>query len=311
VREAVALAETPVDGAMLPVATSAFGSDPRPAQSATCAEEQAYCAAFRAEHAKAANLIEIGPVESTRAARMRETAHAAKVFCGQLELDAAPPFINTEVTRESDGMRVRPAPVVRAANAQRAAAASRAFRVKGRHQAKLFKIRDAWLKSGRIGRARVALALALAFMVETVKEDGSIKLRMVQAHNESNERTIGSALPMPDPEAILEDLSGGKLFMAVDAASGFHALPLMEGSGQNCCITFGDGVAYEPSFLPMGVAVAPQHYGAQLSQVFTRVRVFIDDIAGSAGARGDVGGGFWSRRPSSTSLSQRPSRRSV
>jgi hypothetical protein len=288
VREAVALAEEPVDGVMLPLATSAFGPEPRPARSATCAEEQAYCAEFRAEHAKAADLVEIGPVESARAARMRETAHAAQVFCGPLELEAAPPFINTEVTRKSDGMRVRPAPVVRAANAQRAAAASRAFRIRDRHRAKLFKIRDAWLKSGRIRLARTALALAQAFMVETVKEDGSIKLRMVQAHNESNERTIGSALPMPDPEAILEDLSSGKLFMAVDAASGFHALPLMEGSGQNCCITFGDGVAYEPSFLPMGVAVAPQHYGAQMSQVFTRttprwrVRVFIDDIAGSA-----------------------------
>lgn len=274
-------------GVSLPMEMSAFARPAAATRPATCPEELAYNEAFKVKHKGAHEEVTVGDGLSQAAvSKLRAMAAASGQFAFKLGDEEMPPFIDTMVCRESDGARVDPAMIVAKADASASKAPPRVFHTK--HRELLLSIRDHWLKSGRIRAARAPLAVANAFVVELVKDDGSLKLRIVQAHNDSNEKTLGSAFAMPDMSQILGVVSGGTFFMAADAASGYHAMPLAAGCGPNCCITFGDGGVFEPCFLPQGVAIAPQHFGEQLRRVFERttpawrVRVYIDDVIGSA-----------------------------
>jgi hypothetical protein len=275
-------------GVSLPMSCSAFAEPQQAARSATEPSEVEFNRRFKEENKEAARSVTFGPACEGDGSFLQMCLES-RVFAHSHD-HHLPPLMNTEVVSD-DGVRISPAPIILAAGASRSAAARRPYHIRGDDAAFLEETRRTWLAEGRIRPARNPTAAAHAFVVRKTKEDGSVKRRLVQAHNESNDKTLGSAFPMPDPTAILNDLAAGRYFCAFDALAGFHGMPLARGSGPNCCIVFDDGVLYEPCILPMGTATAPQHFGEQMRRVFEhsapawRVRVFQDDIMGSADSR--------------------------
>ena len=108
------------------------------------------------------------------------------------------------------------------------------------------------------------------------------KLRMVCDYRRINQITKVDAHPLPDVEAILQQLGDMKYFSTVDFCSGYFQCPLDDSAREALAITTHLGL-FEWTCTPFGPASAPSHFtrcvGAMLAGMTWRCAMsFIDDV---------------------------------
>ena len=108
------------------------------------------------------------------------------------------------------------------------------------------------------------------------------KLRMVCDFRRVNHVTKVDAHPLPDIEAILQQLGKMKYFSCVDLCAGFHQVPLEDDTIPMTAITTHVGI-FEWLVTPFGIASAPSHFTRCVSALlagmtYRNAMSFIDDI---------------------------------
>ena len=108
------------------------------------------------------------------------------------------------------------------------------------------------------------------------------KLRMVCDYRRVNQATKLDAHPLPDLEAILQQLGEMKYFSAVDLCSGYHQIALEENSRERSAITTHLGL-FEWQVVPFGLGGAPSHFSRCMNALLSGMNyrnaiAFIDDV---------------------------------
>ena len=279
-------AQAQTHGAPLPAAVSGAAGRPEPAGDHDDPAEVAYRSEFRKVNAEAHKRVVYGDADvspATLAALKAVSSEFAAVFADKAvceERGLKPPFMQTR-----GDSPIKPMVLVARPGMEAATGAQRTY--KSRDDEYLQKELGALVDTGRVVEPNLVASVANAFIVKTVDAKGNVKRRCVQAHLSSNQLTVPSALPMPNPDEQKREIAKGKYFIVADALEGFTAMPLAVGSGALACMAFGDKVV-EPRYIPMGVSAAPQHFNQCLNAAFSKKTehwqclVFIDDVFASA-----------------------------
>lgn len=112
------------------------------------------------------------------------------------------------------------------------------------------------------------------------KKDGS--LRLVIDYRRLNKITIKDNFPLPIIDSLLDSLGGAKIFTTLDAASGYHQIPMHKDSMAKTGFITPQGT-FEFQVMPFGLTSAPATYQRTMTNLLGEyigkfVFVFIDDI---------------------------------
>ncbi|KAG1445016.1 hypothetical protein G6F56_010064 [Rhizopus delemar] len=154
---------------------------------------------------------------------------------------------------------------------------SKPFRLTWDEQDQLAKELDEMIKANLI-RPSKGVWSSPCFFIR--KKDGS--LRLVIDYRRLNKLTIKDTYPLPMIDTLLDSMAGATVFTTLDAASGYHQVPMDSGSMDKTGFITPLGT-YEFQVMPFGLTSAPATYqrmmvellGPFLSQF---VMVFIDDV---------------------------------
>ncbi|CAK1595240.1 unnamed protein product [Parnassius mnemosyne] len=97
-----------------------------------------------------------------------------------------------------------------------------------------------------------------------------------------NNKTIKEHYPLPRIEDQLDLLSGSKLFITLDLASGYYQIPIEEGSRDKTAFVTPDG-QFEYTRMPFGLVNAPSVFQRAMNKILNKARVkyalvYMDDI---------------------------------
>lgn len=114
-----------------------------------------------------------------------------------------------------------------------------------------------------------------------LKSDGK-EWRFCVDYRRLNAVTKHDSFPMPRVDEMLDLLGGHSYFSVLDAASGYHQIPLEEESGQKATVVTPEN-AYKWNVVSFGLTGAPAHFQRVMSEVLTgqlnkHVMCYIDDI---------------------------------
>ena len=110
------------------------------------------------------------------------------------------------------------------------------------------------------------------------KKDGS--WRLVIDYRQLNKQTVPDRLPMPHFEEALTQLSGAKIFSSLDLLSGYHQVPLAEGSKPLTAFS-SHSRHWQFECMPFGLTNAPVTFTRLMKHVLgdmANVFVYLDDI---------------------------------
>ena len=115
------------------------------------------------------------------------------------------------------------------------------------------------------------------------------KWRMVVDYRALNRITVRDKYPLPRIDALLDDLSGAKVFSSIDLASGYWQIRIPEEDRHKTAFQTPLGL-FEYTVLPMGLTNAPATFQRLMNQLLNRfmrhgpdgerpfVCVYLDDI---------------------------------
>lgn len=112
------------------------------------------------------------------------------------------------------------------------------------------------------------------------KKDGS--LRLVIDYRRLNQITIKDNYPLPIIDTVLDSLAGASVFSTLDAASGYHQVPMDPDSMDKTGFVTPQGT-YEFKVMPFGLTSAPATYQRMMANLMGEyvgqfTMVFIDDV---------------------------------
>ncbi|KAG1168564.1 hypothetical protein G6F70_008831 [Rhizopus microsporus] len=112
------------------------------------------------------------------------------------------------------------------------------------------------------------------------KKDGT--LRLVIDYRRLNKITIKDNYPLPIIDTVLDTLAGACVFSTLDAASGYHQVPMDSTSIEKTGFITPHGT-YEFQVMPFGLTSAPATYQRMMGNLLSVylgqfVMVFIDDV---------------------------------
>ncbi|KAK3263117.1 hypothetical protein CYMTET_28062 [Cymbomonas tetramitiformis] len=106
------------------------------------------------------------------------------------------------------------------------------------------------------------------------------ELRLVIDYRQINEITVKDRYPLPDVQALIDDMQGATIFSTADALWGFWQVPMEEEAVEKTAMTTPFG-AYEWLVMPMGLSNSPSCWQRMMQKYLGHlpfVRVFVDDI---------------------------------
>ena len=112
------------------------------------------------------------------------------------------------------------------------------------------------------------------------KKDGS--MRLCCDFRRLNAVTTFSVFPLPNMEAILDQLARARYYSTMDMQSGFWQLPMAKEDRAKTAIVTEDG-QYQWLCMPMGLSGAPSSYQCAMNQVLAGLQphtalIYIDDL---------------------------------
>lgn len=112
------------------------------------------------------------------------------------------------------------------------------------------------------------------------KKEGS--LRLVIDYRRLNKLTIKDTYPLPMIDTVLDSMAGATVFSTLDAASGYHQVPMDSNSIDKTGFITPLGT-YEFKVMPFGLTSAPATYQRMMANLLGRflyrfAMVFIDDV---------------------------------
>lgn len=112
--------------------------------------------------------------------------------------------------------------------------------------------------------------------------DGTKKYRMCVDYRLLNRKIIPDKFPLPRIEDILDNLGNSKYFSVMDLQSGFHQIPLNEGSRPMTAFSTDRGM-YQWKVLPFGLNIAPSSFSRMMHLAFSELGpniafVYMDDL---------------------------------
>ena len=112
------------------------------------------------------------------------------------------------------------------------------------------------------------------------KKDGST--RMVIDYTALNNRTIKDKHPLPNIQAMFQQLEGATYFSSLDLASGYYQFSMRPSDIERTAFATPDGL-FEFVRMPMGLSNAPATFQRAMNNIFAGmvnrgVMIFIDDI---------------------------------
>ncbi|KAI4292759.1 hypothetical protein PAPHI01_2033 [Pancytospora philotis] len=112
------------------------------------------------------------------------------------------------------------------------------------------------------------------------KHDGTQRLCI--DYRKINDITVKDAFPLPRIDDILDTLSGACIFSTLDATSGYHQIPISEGSISKTAFQTRSGL-YEYTRMPFGLSNAPAAFQRAMNELFADekekfLQVYLDDI---------------------------------
>lgn len=112
------------------------------------------------------------------------------------------------------------------------------------------------------------------------KKDGS--LRLVIDYRRLNKATIKDNFPLPIIDSLLDSLANAQVFSTLDAASGYHQVPMHKDSMAKTGFITPRGT-FEFTVMPFGLTSAPATYQRMMTNLLGEfigkfVFVFIDDV---------------------------------
>ena len=117
-------------------------------------------------------------------------------------------------------------------------------------------------------------------MLLVKKKDGT--MRLCCDFRRLNAITTFSVFPLPNMEAILDQLARAKYYSTMDMQSGFWQLPMAKADRAKTAIVTEDG-QYQWLRMPMGLSGAPSSYQCAMNQVLAGLQphtalIYIDDL---------------------------------
>ncbi len=129
-------------------------------------------------------------------------------------------------------------------------------------------------------------ALTIERLRHSVKKPGGKGFRLVVDLREVNKRSIATAWPMPNMEAVANQLQGSKFFFSLDAFKGFWLMGLHE-ECQEMFSFMTDEAVYTPTRSFQGGLNSALQFQARMCKIYQDMpdeflKVWIDDFLGHA-----------------------------
>lgn len=158
------------------------------------------------------------------------------------------------------------------------------YRLQPRELQHLQSCLSQWLSSGWIRPSSSSWASPVFFVS---KKNG--ELRLVVDYRGLNSQTQPDKFPLPRIDALIDNMSGAKVFTRLDLRNGFYQIRMKPGDIYKTSFSCPLGL-YEWTVMPMGLINAPASFQRVMTDIFKDlqfVQVYMDDIVVHSGGHQD------------------------